>query len=71
MIAVTNKDIAVMGITRYTANCFPDAIDLLERGRVDLKPLITKTYPLARSQDAFECVESAEEIKVIIRNNED
>lgn len=60
----------MMGITRYTASCFPDAIDLLRRGVVDLKPLITKTFPLSQSQEAFECVASAEEIKVVIRNQD-
>lgn len=37
---------------------------------VDLKPLITKTFPLSQSQEAFECVASAEEIKVVIRNQD-
>lgn len=70
MIAVTNKEIDVRGITRYTSTCFPNAIDLLRRGAVDLKPLITKSFPLSQSQAAFEAVESGEDIKVIIMNQE-
>jgi D-xylulose reductase len=58
------------GITRYTASCFPSAIDLLSRGVVDLKQLITKTFPLSQSRDAFEAVASGNEIKVIVKNQE-
>lgn len=46
------------------------AIDLLSRGVVDLKQLITKTYPLTQSTDAFEAVRGGKEIKVIIKNQE-
>ncbi|KAI1324501.1 GroES-like protein [Xylariaceae sp. FL0255] len=69
-IAVTNKDLEVRGLTRYTADSFPSAIDLLTRGVVNLKPLITTTFPLSRAQDAFEAVASGNEMKVIIKNQE-
>lgn len=58
------------GITRYTASCFPSAIDMIARGVVDLKPLITITYPLTRSKEALEAVRSGKQIKVIIKNQE-
>lgn len=58
------------GITRYTAPCFPNAIDLLRRNAVNLKQLITKIVPLSQSKEAFDAVESGEEIKVIIKNQE-
>ncbi|KAI8659959.1 PKS-ER domain-containing protein [Fusarium sp. Ph1] len=69
-IAVTNKDLDVRGITRYTASCFPSAIDLLARGAVDLKSLITAKYEMSRAGEALEAVRSGKEIKVIIRNQE-
>jgi len=69
-VAVTNKEIDFKGITRYTASCFPSAIDMLARGVVDLKPLITVTYPLSKSKDALEAVRSGKQIKVIIYNQE-
>lgn len=43
---------------------------MLERGVVDLKQLITITYPLSRSAEAFEAVASGKQIKVIIKNQE-
>jgi D-xylulose reductase len=58
------------GITRYTASCFPSAIDLLSRGVVNLKQLITITFPLSKSADALEAVASGKQIKVIIKNQE-
>jgi D-xylulose reductase len=60
----------ITGITRYTASCFPSAIDLLSRGVVDLKPLITAQFPLSRAKEAFEAVASGKEMKVIIKNQE-
>ncbi|KAL1737793.1 hypothetical protein HDZ31DRAFT_51820, partial [Schizophyllum fasciatum] len=70
MLAVTCKELDVKGITRYTASCFPSAIDMLSRGVVNVKPLITKTYTLGESLDAFEAVRSGTQIKVVIRNQE-
>ncbi|GES59910.1 xylitol dehydrogenase [Aspergillus terreus] len=70
MVAVTNKELDVRGITRYTASCFPSAIDLLSRGVVDLKPLITAQFPLSRAKEAFEAVASGKEMKVIIKNQD-
>ncbi|CAK7206718.1 hypothetical protein SEUCBS139899_009524 [Sporothrix eucalyptigena] len=69
-IALTNKELDVRGITRYTASCFPSAIEMLDRGVVDLAPLITATYPLSQSKDAFEAVAASNDIKVIIKNQE-
>ncbi|KIR69635.1 xylitol dehydrogenase [Cryptococcus bacillisporus CA1873] len=69
-LAITNKEINVMGITRYTASCFPSALDLLSRGVVDVKQLITKTFPLTQSTEAFEAVAAGQDIKVVIKNQE-
>ncbi|WVQ79148.1 hypothetical protein IAT38_001244 [Cryptococcus sp. DSM 104549] len=69
-LAVTNKEINVMGITRYTASCFPSALDMLSRGVVDVKQLITKKFPLTESKDAFEAVAAGGDVKVIIKNQE-
>lgn len=69
-LAVTNKEINVMGITRYTASCFPSALDLLSRGVVDVKQLITKTFPLTQSTEAFEAVAAGQDMKVVIKNQE-
>jgi D-xylulose reductase len=66
-LSIANID---LGITRYTASCFPSAIDLLARGAVDLKSLITARFEMSRAGEALEAVRSGKEIKVIIRNQE-
>ncbi|ODN76576.1 hypothetical protein L202_05235 [Cryptococcus amylolentus CBS 6039] len=70
ILAVTNKELNVMGITRYTSSCFPSALDLLERGVVDVKQLITNRFPLTESDKAFEAAAGGGEMKVIILNQE-
>ncbi|CAK7230190.1 hypothetical protein SBRCBS47491_007501 [Sporothrix bragantina] len=69
-IALTNKELDVRGITRYTASCFPSAIEMLSRGVVDLAPLITATYPMSQAKEAFEAVAAGNDIKVVIKNQE-
>jgi alcohol dehydrogenase len=45
----------VKEITFYTSRCgpFEDAIDLVRKGLVDLKSLITEVFPLSRGPDVF------------------
>ena len=52
---LVDKALDVAGVFRY-ANTWPLAVDLLSRGAVDIKPLITAHYPL---QDAGQALESA------------
>ncbi len=45
----------VKEITFYTSRCgpFEDAIDLVRKGLIDLKSLITEVFPLSRGPDVF------------------
>ncbi|HEY0868153.1 MAG TPA: alcohol dehydrogenase catalytic domain-containing protein [Fimbriimonas sp.] len=43
------------------------AVELLEKGLVRVKPLITHRFPLSQIHDAFEAMESREGMKVVIR----
>ncbi|WVR07256.1 hypothetical protein IAU60_004297 [Kwoniella sp. DSM 27419] len=70
ILQVATKELNVLGTLRYTNRCFEDGIDLLSRGLVSLKPLITKTFPLQQSEDAFKAVKSGAEIKIVIMNQE-
>lgn len=69
-LEIAAKELDVRGSLRYATGCFEDAIDLLERGLVDVKPLITKTFPLAQAEDAFKAVQSGKEVKIVIMNQE-
>lgn len=67
-LQVATRELSVIGTLRYGTNCFQDGIDLIERGLIDIKPLITKTYPLDESVDAFKAVKTGQEIKIVIMN---
>ncbi|WVQ78502.1 hypothetical protein IAT38_000588 [Cryptococcus sp. DSM 104549] len=69
-LKITSKELTVVGSVRYTGDCFETAIDMMARGAVNLKPLITKTYPLTKSEEAFEAVRAGVEIKVVVMNQE-
>ncbi|KAF4811982.1 D-xylulose reductase A [Colletotrichum tropicale] len=68
LFLVTAKEINIKGTVRYTPGCFADAISLLERKLVDLKPLVTSTYPLAEAAQAFEAQHGRTNIKIVIMN---
>lgn len=69
-LQIATRELSVIGTLRYTGGCFQDGIDLLERGLVDLAPLITKTFPLGESEAAFKAVKAGDEIKIVIMNQE-
>lgn len=50
---------------------FPDALEWLEHGRVQVEPLITSRYTLSEAVAAFEAARQADQIKVLIAMRED
>ncbi len=50
---VVAKELSICGSFRFHAE-FALAVKLINEGRVDLRPLITGTFPLARAREAFE-----------------
>jgi len=69
-LELSAKELEVRGSLRYTTGCFEDAIDLVERGAVDLKAIISRTFPLAKAEDAFKAVRDGSEIKIVVMNQE-
>lgn len=72
MFAVVTKQLKVLGSFRYGQGDYPLAISLVERGLVDLKPLVTHRYKFDDARDAFEITKNGKDkdgkpvIKVII-----
>lgn len=64
------KSISIKGTVRYGPGTFEDAIDLLARGRIDIAPLITATYPLTKINDALKAQIAREGIKIVLMNQE-
>jgi D-xylulose reductase len=62
------RDIHVRGSIRYTAGCYPTAVDLIASGKIDVKRLITNRFKFEQAEEAFELVRQGKEsvIKVII-----
>ena len=52
MMQVTAKEIDLRGSFRFHEE-FATAVALMRNGRIDVKPLITHTLPLAQSEQAF------------------
>ena len=51
--AAIAKELRIETVFRY-ANVFDRALQLIAAGRVDLKPLVSATFPFERSVEAFE-----------------
>jgi 2-desacetyl-2-hydroxyethyl bacteriochlorophyllide A dehydrogenase len=61
------KEIGLLGSQGYCWD-FQSAIQLIEQGKLDLKPMLTHYFPLSRVQEAFEVLRDpkAQAIKVVI-----
>ena len=53
IVAAQAKEIRIETVFRY-ANVYDRAIKLIASGHIDLKPLISETFPFSRSVEAFE-----------------
>ncbi len=53
IMAALVKELRVEHVFRY-ANVFPRTVALLASGKIDLQPLISRTYPFKQSVEAFE-----------------
>lgn len=49
----------IRGSIRYTTGCYPEAVELVASGKIDVKRLITDRFEFAKAEDAFELVKAA------------
>ncbi|MGH6859450.1 MAG: NAD(P)-dependent alcohol dehydrogenase [Phyllobacterium sp.] len=68
IVSAQAKEIRIETVFRY-ANVYDRAIALIQSGRIDLKPLISETFPFSQSVEAFDRAASAlpRDIKLQIR----
>ena len=52
MMAITAKELELRGSFRFHAE-FAVGVGLMQKGLIDVKPLITHELPLARAEEAF------------------
>ncbi|MCX7889695.1 MAG: NAD(P)-dependent alcohol dehydrogenase [Rhodobacteraceae bacterium] len=65
---MTNKELTIRSNFRY-ANIYPTCIDAVASGRINLRSIISRYYPLEQAPQAFEdCItEKASMVKAVIR----
>jgi threonine dehydrogenase-like Zn-dependent dehydrogenase len=61
MAANVHSLITASGTFRYTTNCFEEAVDLIDRGVIDVKALVSHIYNFKDSLEAFESVHRLED----------
>ena len=54
MMEIVSKQLNVRGTFRYTTGCFEQAVDLIDRGVIDVKSLVSHVYDFDDSLEAFE-----------------
>jgi D-xylulose reductase len=53
IVSAMGKELRIEHVFRY-ANVYPRAIALMASGKIDVKPLISRTFPFEQSVEAFE-----------------
>ncbi|KAF2401576.1 sorbitol dehydrogenase 2, partial [Trichodelitschia bisporula] len=66
IMAMCTKELTVKGSFRYGSGDYKLAVELINSGRVQVKPLITRTVPFSDAEEAFKDVKAGKGIKVII-----
>lgn len=61
MFRVTTNEVIIKGGWRYGEGDYPMAIDLVARGLVDLKPLLTHTFKFTEALEAFEMTKNGKD----------
>jgi threonine dehydrogenase-like Zn-dependent dehydrogenase len=51
----------LLGTIRYTTNCFEEAVELIDRGLIDVKSLVSHAFNFNDSLSAFETVYNLED----------
>jgi L-iditol 2-dehydrogenase len=69
---VQEKELRIIGLARYVIDDFETAIELVQKGKVRLSPLLTHEFDFYDFQKAYEHIDkhSGETMKVTVRVNE-
>jgi 2-desacetyl-2-hydroxyethyl bacteriochlorophyllide A dehydrogenase len=66
MINLLMKELVITAAIRYPSE-FPDVIEMLQSGRVDVSPMITHRFPLSRFDEAFGLAQRPDQaLKVLV-----
>jgi L-iditol 2-dehydrogenase len=62
---IQNRELTLTGVFRY-ANTWPEAIALVESGRVDLDSMVTARFPLERTAQALDSDRTPGSVKTVV-----
>jgi L-iditol 2-dehydrogenase len=62
---IQNRELTLTGVFRY-ANTWPEAISLVESGRVDLDSMVTGRFPLERTAEALDSDRTPGSVKTVV-----
>ncbi len=66
VVKAQSKEVTVRTIFRY-AHVYPRALSLMGAGKIDVKPLITETYPFQKSVEAYDYAVTPEPTSVKVQ----
>lgn len=71
MLEIVTRELNVSGSFMYGIKEFEAAVDMLNQGKIDVEPLISKEVPMSQGAEWFEKLKRPEElVKVILRDEE-
>lgn len=67
VVSMQDNQVRLQGCATYVPEDYAKAIEMLQRGAVDPRSIVTSEFPLDRAGEAFAASSSGREIKVLIR----
>lgn len=71
MLDIVTRELSISGSFTYGLDAFKSAVDMLNRGKIDVAPLISREVPMNQGAEWFEKLKKPEElVKVILKEEE-
>jgi len=71
MLDIVTRDLTICGSFMYGVKEFESAVNILNQGKIDVEPLISKEVPMREGAEWFEKLKKPESlVKVILRDEE-
>ena len=71
MLDIVTRDLTICGSFMYGVKEFESAVNILNQGKIDVEPLISKEVPMSEGAEWFEKLKKPESlVKVILRDEE-
>jgi threonine dehydrogenase-like Zn-dependent dehydrogenase len=68
---VKEHQVRIQGAATYRSEDFRDAAAIIPQPNFDARRFLTATFPLLRAKDAFDAVNSGQEVKILVEGDSD